>query len=135
MMEKYFEKYGDSIISFNFVAKIKTIHFWISDSWTVPEHLLPDTMEIQYDKSTLHNDDKKKYYCILYVVIPEVTDEKSDIVTKLPTWDEMYTVIESIFEFNLDKERKDNLLKERISELQEQFSKHTLDELSTMKFS
>ena len=135
MIEKYFDKYGDSIISFNFIKKIKTIHFWIKNSWDVPDNLLPNTMNIQHNRTEVDKDDNSRYYCILYILTPDATDDKSLVTTKIPTWDDMYMVIESVFEFNLDKERKDELLKERISELQDRFSKLTLEELASMKFS
>lgn len=135
MLEKYFEKYDDSLISFNFVKKIKTIHFWINEKWMVPENLLPDTMNIQHNRSDVDKDNIHRYYGILYVVEPEITEDVSQIKAKEITWDDLYSVIEAVFEYNLDKERKDVLLKEKITELQESFSKLTLTELTSMKFS
>lgn len=134
MIERYFEKYGDAIISFNYVAKVKTIHFWLNDKWQVPKNLIPPTLGIKHNKTEVDKKNSHRYYCILHTMVAEPIGDNEMVEYKPPTYDEMFEVLSTVFEHNIEIEKKEALLKEKINELQQKFKELSLEDLEKMDF-
>jgi hypothetical protein len=134
MIEQYFEKYPTCVISFNYVQNVKTIHFWLNNHWEVPAGVVPQTMGVKEDHAAVDKMNKNRHYCILYIMKAEPTDDNQMVTYKEPTYAEMFEVLSAIFEYNIEKEKKEELLKAKIAELQSKFTELPLDKLEKMDF-
>lgn len=134
MIEVYFEKYGDNIFSFNYVQKTKTIHFWFKNTWEIPSNLIPSTMGVKKNKNEVDKGDNNRYYCILHNVLSTPSIENEMVEHKPASFDEMFEVLSAVFEYNIEKERKQVLLQEKINQLQKTFAELSLDDLKKMDF-
>lgn len=131
MIEQYFDKYPGYIFSINQTMGVKTIHFWMKNSWGVPEGLLSEAVGFKEDRKQTDKNDQNRHYCIVYDNTPEPSE--GEVITK-PSFDDLYSIISGIFEGNLERERKEELLAAKMLELQEKFNNMSLDELQKMDF-
>lgn len=131
MIEHYFEKYPGLIFSINFNEPVKSIHFWFPKHWEVPQNVLPETINIVHNNDTADPANPNRYYCVIHPTSIK-TGDLEDVAPH--SYDDMFNALSDVFEHNIEKARKAELLEQKIQLLQSKFSEMSLEDLQKMDF-
>jgi len=112
IVDNFFEEYADTLIGFRFNEGNKVVDFWLKNDWVVSE------FNGAYIK--LQKKYEEKSYYILY--------------SKKHSFDELLNHFSNIVKYNLERERKEELLKLKINELESVFNKLGYEDLVQMHF-
>lgn len=112
-----FKKYPDNLIGFRFGGDVKIIDFWLDSEWSILDEHVPE--EVQLKKQKVSEETGDIYYIMF---------------TNLYNFEELYTILTTIIEYNLDLQRKQELFTEKMSELKGLFGKLSYEELKQISF-
>jgi hypothetical protein len=117
-IDTFFEKYPENIIGFRVNNEIKIIDFWADNDWDVFNFNKDENtnFEIKLAKEDIKNN--RSYYLIFSNQIP---------------FNELYTELCKVIEYNLDRIKKDMLLQAKMNELKELFESHSYEELQKLE--
>jgi hypothetical protein len=115
IIDEYFEKYPQNIIGFRVNKGTKIIDVWLNNNWEIPKQ----QKDVNVKKQKLSEETNLTYY-IVY-------SDSFDFVI-------LYDIVSSIIEHNLDIERKQNLFKDKLTELKNLFTTLSYDELKAIQF-
>lgn len=116
-IDSIFEKYPKNLIGFRVNDKIRIVDFWVDVNWEVYKKE-EDSRSYDY-KLVKHDDTKTRAYYVIF---------SQDM-----THTELFSILSSMFEFNLDNEKKEKLYREKLIELKELFKNHSYDELQKIE--
>lgn len=112
-----FKKYPDNLIGFRSGGDVKIIDFWLDKEWSILDEHVPE--EVQLKKQKVSEETGDIYYIMF---------------TSLYSFEELYTILTSIIEYNLDLQRKQDLFTEKMTELKGLFGKLSYEELRQISF-
>ena len=112
-----FKKYPDNLIGFRSGGDVRIIDFWLDKEWSILDEHVPE--EVQLKKQKVSEETGDIYYIMF---------------TNLYTFEELYTILSIIIEYNLDLQRKQDLFTEKMTELKGLFGKLSYDELRQISF-
>lgn len=115
-IDELFEKYPENIIGFRVNKNNKIVDFWLNNTWEV---LKPKNGGIIIKKQKESESGNLTYY-IVY-------SENQDFGV-------LYDTVTEIIEHNLDIERKQQLFKDKLSELKTLFTTLSYEELKAIQF-
>ena len=101
-----FKKYPDNLIGFRSGGDVKIIDFWLDKDWSILDEHVPE--EVQLKKQKVSEETGDIYYIMF---------------TNLYNFEELYTILSTIIEYNLDLQRKQELFTEKMTELKGLFGK------------
>jgi hypothetical protein len=116
-IDEYFEKYPQNIIGFRVNKTTKIIDVWLNNDWEIQ---IPKQLAGIYVKKQKINEENNSIYYIVY-------SESHDFTV-------LYNSVSSIIEYNLDIERKQNLFKDKLTELKNLFTTLSYEELKAIQF-
>lgn len=116
-IDEMFKKYPDNLIGFRSGGDVKIIDFWLDKDWSILDEHVPE--EVQLKKQKVSEETGDIYYIMF---------------TGLYNFNELYTILTSIIEYNLDLQRKQELFTEKMTELKGLFGKLSYDELKQISF-
>lgn len=114
-IDELFEKYPENIIGFRVNKNTKIVDFWLNNTWEV----LKPKNGIVIKKQKESESGSLTYY-IVY-------SENQDFGV-------LYDTVTEIIEHNLDIERKQQLFKDKLSELKTLFTTLSYEELKAIQF-
>jgi hypothetical protein len=114
-IDEYFEKYPQNIIGFRVNKATKIIDVWLNNAWDIPKQ----SKDVNVKKQKVSEDTNSTYY----IVYSDSLD-----------FGVLYDVVSGIIEHNLDIERKQNLFKDKLTELKTLFTTLSYDELKAIQF-
>ncbi len=114
-IDEHFEKYPQNIIGFRVNKATKIIDVWLNNTWDIPK--VPKDINVKKQKVS---EETNSTYYIVY----------SDSLD----FGILYDTVSSIIEHNLDIERKQNLFKDKLTELKNLFTTLSYDELKAIQF-
>jgi len=112
-----FKKYPDNLIGFRIGGDVRIIDFWLDKEWSILDEHVPE--EVQLKKQKVSEETGDIYYIMF---------------TNLYSFEELYTILTTIIEYNLDLQRKQELFTEKMTELKGLFGKLSYDELRQISF-
>ena len=112
-----FKKYPDNLIGFRSGGDVRIIDFWLDKEWSILDEHVQE--EVQLKKQKVSEETGDIYYIMF---------------TNLYTFEELYTILSIIIEYNLDLQRKQDLFTEKMAELKGLFGKLSYDELRQISF-
>jgi len=112
-----FKKYPDNLIGFRIGGDVRIIDFWLDKEWSILDEHVPE--EVQLKKQKISEETGDIYYIMF---------------TNLYSFEELYTILTTIIEYNLDLQRKQELFTEKMTELKGLFGKLSYDELRQISF-
>lgn len=116
-IDEMFKKYPDNLIGFRIGGDVKIIDFWLDSEWPILDEHVPE--EVQLKKQKVSEETGDIYYIMF---------------TNLYNFEELYTILSTIIEYNLDLQRKQELFTEKMTELKGLFGKLSYDELKQISF-
>ena len=116
-VDEMFKKYPDNLIGFRIGGDVRIIDFWLDKEWSILDEHVPE--EVQLKKQKVSEETGDIYYIMF---------------TNLYSFEELYTILTTIIEYNLDLQRKQELFTEKMTELKGLFGKLSYDELRQISF-
>lgn len=116
-LDEMFKKYPDNLIGFRSGGDVRIIDFWLDKDWSILDEHVPE--EVQLKKQKVSEETGDIYYIMF---------------TGLYNFNELYTILTTIIEYNLDLQRKQELFTEKMTELKGLFGKLSYDELKQISF-
>lgn len=116
-IDEMFKKYPDNLIGFRTSGDVRVIDFWLDKDWSILDEHVPEETQLKKQKVSEETGD------IYYVMF-----------TGLYTFGELYTILTTIIDYNVDLQKKQDLFTEKMSELKGLFGKLSYDELKQISF-
>ena len=116
-IDEMFKKYPDNLIGFRSGGDVKIIDFWLDKDWSILDEHVPE--EVQLKKQKVSDETGDIYYIMF---------------TGLYNFVELYTILTTIIEYNLDLQRKQELFTAKMTELKNLFGQLSYEELKEISF-
>lgn len=116
-IDEMFKKYPDNLIGFRSGGDVRIIDFWLDKDWSILDEHVPE--EVQLKKQKVSEETGDIYYIMF---------------TGLYNFNELYTILTTIIEYNLDLQKKQALFTEKMTELKNLFGQLSYDELKEISF-
>jgi hypothetical protein len=116
-IDEMFKKYPDNLIGFRSGGDVKIIDFWLDKDWSILDEHVPE--EVQLKKQKVSEETGDVYYIMF---------------TGLYNFVELYTILTTIIEYNLDLQRKQELFTAKMTELKNLFGQLSYEELKEISF-
>ncbi len=116
-IDEMFKKYPDNLIGFRSGGDVRIIDFWLDKDWSILDEHVPE--EVQLKKQKVSEETGDIYYIMF---------------TALYSFSELYTILTTIIEYNLDLQKKQALFTEKMTELKNLFGQLSYDELKEISF-
>lgn len=116
-IDEMFNKYPDNLIGFRTSGELRVIDFWLDKDWSILDEHVPEETQLKKQKVSEETGD------IYYVMF-----------TGLYSFSELYAILTTIIEYNIDLQKKQDLFTEKMSELKGLFGKLSYDELKQISF-
>ena len=116
-IDDMFKQYPENLIGFRVGGGIKIIDFWLDPNWQILDEHVPEDVKIKKQKVS---EDTGFVYYIMFC------EEKQ--------FEDLFDMLVTIIEYNLDLQRKQDLFTEKMGELKGLFNELTYDELKQLSF-
>jgi hypothetical protein len=116
-IDEMFKKYPDNLIGFRSGGDVRIIDFWLDKDWSILDEHVPE--EVQLKKQKVSEETGDIYYIMF---------------TGLYNFSELYTILTTIIEYNLDLQKKQELFTAKMTELKNLFGQLSYDELKEISF-
>jgi hypothetical protein len=116
-IDQLFSKYPKNIIGFRVNNTTRIIDFWFNNDWEFPK--LDENQVVRYAiKKQKEDPNTNMTYYVMF--------------SEMLTFEDLFTQLSSVIEYNLDIERKQKLFAQKMNDLKKLFVTLTYDELKDL---